>query len=103
MTTEESKKVMKISQEQLQGIIAAQEKANQLAEKSQAAVKDARMAELEFRVAVNSVYLENGLHKNCKIELSTGQVSWPEAKKEVVTAEVPTVEQETVVEEEVGE
>jgi hypothetical protein len=41
-------------------------------------MKNARLAELEFKVQIQQLYLEKGLDANCRVDITTGAVTWPE-------------------------
>ena len=77
-------KTTQISTERLVPLVEARNKAIALTQAAEAGVKDARMAEMEFKVHIQQLYLENGLNKDCRIDISTGVVTWPE--EEVVVA-----------------
>lgn len=95
-------KVTEIKREELVPVISARAKAVELAQAAEQAMKEARVAELEFRVQVQQLYLEKGLNPTCKVDLATGIVSWAEdvtpAVEEVVPAPLeaaPVAEEET--------
>ena len=71
-------KITKINEEQLTPIVSARTKTLELAQVAEQAIKDARMAELEFKVQIQQLYLEKGLDSNCRVDISTGVVTWPE-------------------------
>jgi hypothetical protein len=85
-------KVSQISKEDLKPVVAAREKAMDVAKIAEQAMKDARLAELEFKVEIQQLYIAKGLDMNCRVDVSTGAVSWPEEKPEakVETPETPT-------------
>jgi hypothetical protein len=76
-------KVTEISKEALQPVVAARAKAVDLAKAAEDAMKDARLAEMEFKVQIQQMYLEKGLHQDCRVDITTGRVTWPEQKSEV--------------------
>jgi hypothetical protein len=76
-------KVTEISKGALQPVVVARSKAVDLAKAAEDAMKDARLAEMEFKVQIQQLYLENGLHQNCRVDITTGKVSWPEPEPEV--------------------
>jgi hypothetical protein len=77
-------KVTEISKEALQPVVAARSKAVDLAKAAEDAMKDARLAEMEFKVQIQQLYLEKGLHPDCRVDITNGNVTWPEQKPEVV-------------------
>lgn len=84
-----TEKVTQISNEALQPVITARAKAVDLAQAAEQAMKDARLAELEFKVQIQQLYLEKQLDQNCRVDINTGEVTWPE---ESTTAEAPAAE-----------
>lgn len=82
-------KLTELDRESLKKIVDARAKAVELAQTAQAAMKDARIAELEFKNTIHEVYIEQGLDKNCNIDVSTGAITWPEPveDKEEVASE----------------
>lgn len=79
-------KVTEISQQDLGPVSAARAKAVELAKSAEEAIKDARIAEMEFKVTIQQLYLEKGLAPNCRVDLGTGVVTWPEEEAEAPTA-----------------
>jgi hypothetical protein len=75
-------KVTTISKDVLEPVVVARNKAVELAHVAEAAIKDARLAELEFKVQIQQLYLEKGLDANCRVDIGTGQVTWPEEPAE---------------------
>lgn len=75
-------KVTEISKEELAPVVTARTKTLELAQVAEQAIKDARMAELEFKVQIQQMYLEKGLDANCRVDINTGVVTWPEVKVE---------------------
>jgi len=51
-------------------------------------MKEARMAELEFKVQIQQFYIEKNLNVNCRVNTDTGEITWPEEIPET-TPEVP--------------
>jgi hypothetical protein len=83
-------KVTEISQQDLGPVSAARAKAVELAKGAEEAIKDARLAEMEFKITIQQLYLEKGLAPNCRVDLGTGVVTWPEEEVEEPTvAEKP--------------
>lgn len=80
-------KITEISKEQLAPIVTARSKTIELAQAAEQAIKDARMAELEFKVQIQQLYLEKGLDQNCRVDINTGVVTWPEDPLESVVEE----------------
>lgn len=80
-------------------IATSRAKAIELAQAAQTAIKDARIAELEFKNTIQQVYIENGLDNKCNISLETGQVTWPEEEPaEAAEETVPEASEETAAE-----
>jgi hypothetical protein len=75
-------KTMQISKEEMEPIVAARSKVLEAAGVAEKALKDARLAELEFKVQIQQLYLAKGLDPNCKVEITTGTVTWPEEPQE---------------------
>lgn len=71
-------KTTQISTESLGPVVEARNKAISLHQAAEASVKDARMAEMEFKVQIQQLYLEKGLDKDCRVDIGTGVVTWPE-------------------------
>ncbi len=84
-------KVTEISKEALQPVVDARNKAVELAQAAQEAIKNGRLAELEFKVQIQQLYLEKGLDANCRVDITTGAVTWPEdiVEEETATQEAP--------------
>lgn len=80
-------KITEISKEQLAPIVTARSKTIELAQAAEQAIKDARMAELEFKVQIQQLYLEKSLDQNCRVDINTGVVTWPEDPLESVVEE----------------
>ncbi len=85
-------RITEISKEQLAPVVTARTKTIELAQAAEQAIKDARMAELEFKVLIQQLYLEKGLDSNCRVDIGTGFVTWPEV--EVQEAPVEEVKSE---------
>lgn len=71
-------RVTQISKEEMEPIVAARVKAMEAAATAEKALKDARMAELEFKVNIQQLYLMKKLDANCRVDISTGSVAWPD-------------------------
>jgi len=67
-----------LDKESIKLIADSRAKALELSQTAQAAIKDAKIAELEFKNTIQQVYIEKGLDPKCNIDLSTGGVTWPE-------------------------
>jgi hypothetical protein len=72
-------KVTQISKEDMEPIVVARAKAVEAATLAEKALKDARLSELEFKVQIQQLYLVKGLDPNCRVDVSTGSVAWPDA------------------------
>lgn len=70
-------KLTQISKEELEPIITARGKALEAAKIADNALKDARLADLEFKVQIQQLYLAKGLDSNCQVDISNGAVAWP--------------------------
>ena len=70
-------RITEISKEDMEPIVTSRTKAIESASVAEKALKDARLAELEFKVQIQQLYLAKGLDPNCKVDISTGVVSWP--------------------------
>lgn len=86
-------KLTQVNKEELEPIITSRSKAVEAAQIAEKALKDARLAELEFKVQIQQLYLNNNLDANCRVDISTGEVAWPEE------APATTSDTEEVVEE----
>jgi hypothetical protein len=75
-------RVTEISKEALQPVVVARSKAVDLAKAAEDAMKDARLAEMEFKVQIQQLYLEKGLHQDCRVDITTGNVTWPEPQED---------------------
>jgi len=73
-------RVTQISKEDMEPSVAARTKAMEAAQAAEKALKDARLAELEFKVQIQQLYLVKGLNADCKVDISNGTVAWPEEK-----------------------
>lgn len=72
-------RVTQISKEDMEPVVAARAKAMEAAGVAEKALKDARLAELEFKVQIQQLYLVKGLDPNCRVDISNGAVAWPDA------------------------
>ena len=70
-------RITQISKEELEPIVIARTKAMDAAGVAERTLKDARVAELEFKVQIQQLYLVNGLDAICRVDISTGKVEWP--------------------------
>lgn len=87
-------RVTTLDKESVRLIATTRAKALELAQTAQAALKDARIAELEFKNTIQQVFLENGLDSTCNVNLDTGNVIW---KDEETSSEIET-QKETAAE-----
>jgi len=71
-------RITQISNAELEPVITARGKAVEAAQNADKALKDARLAELEFKVQIQQLYLAKGLDANCKVDISNGAVAWPD-------------------------
>jgi len=71
-------RVTQISKEEMEPIVTARAKAMEAAATAERALKEARMAELEFKVNIQQLYLMKKLDANCRVDISTGSVAWPD-------------------------
>jgi hypothetical protein len=78
-------KITQLTKEELEPVVNARAKAVDAAQKAEAALKDAKLAEYEFKISSQQLYLTNGLEPNCQVNLLDGSVKWPEPE---VTEEV---------------
>lgn len=82
-------RVTQISKEDMEPVVAARAKAMEAAAVAEKALKDARLAELEFKVQIQQLYLVKGLDPNCRVDISNGTVAWPDAVAETGDEEGP--------------
>jgi hypothetical protein len=71
-------RVTQITKEEMEPVVTARAKALEAASVAERALKDARLAELEFKVQIQQMYLAKGLDPNCKVDISTGTITWPD-------------------------
>jgi hypothetical protein len=71
-------RVTQISNEELEPVVTARTKAAEAAQNAEKALKDAKLAELEFKVQIQQLYLAKGLDTNCKVDISNGSIAWPD-------------------------
>jgi hypothetical protein len=76
-------KIVQIIKEDIEPIVAARAKVLEVAGIAEKALKDARLAELEFKVQIQQLYLAKGLDMNCKVDITTGTVTWPDEPQEI--------------------
>jgi hypothetical protein len=91
-------RVTQISKEELEPVISARAKAVDAAQNADKALKDARLAELEFKVQIQQLYLAKNLDANCKVDISNGVVAWPDENPAPVTTPAPAQAEEAEVE-----
>ncbi|MCK9567825.1 hypothetical protein M0R72_02595 [Candidatus Pacearchaeota archaeon] len=85
-------RVTQISKEELEPVVQARGKAVEAAQNADKALKDARLAELEFKVQIQQLYLAKNLDANCRVDISNGVIAWPDetaAPTETVVAGEP--------------
>jgi hypothetical protein len=73
-----SDRVEALSNDDLQAIANAKQKAIMAAQQAERFVAEAKVAELEHRTTVQHIFLKNSLNIDCRIDESTGYVTWPE-------------------------
>ena len=71
-------RVEQIPMEKLQHVLEARKSVAELTETANQAATQAKLAELEFRIELQQVYLNNSLFGGCAIDIFTGAVKWPE-------------------------
>ncbi len=76
-------KVTQISKEDMEPIVAARAKAIEAAATAEKVLKEAKIAELEFKVNIQQLYLMNKLDPNCRVDTSTGSVTWPDDEEQL--------------------
>lgn len=81
-------RVTQISKEEIEPVVAARGKVMESAAAAEKALKDAKLAELEFKVQIQQLYLSKGLDQNCRVDISTGMVSWPDQAQQTPAPEV---------------
>lgn len=91
-------KINQIDKEALEGILKARTKVTELTAIAENAVKDAKAAKTEFDLALAHLFLGHNLNRDCKIDMSTGVVTWPEEQKEdlIISNPEPEVVEELV-------
>lgn len=91
-----TEKVTQINKEALEPVITTRAKALDLAQAAEQAMKDARLAELEFKVQIQQLYLEKQLDQNCRVDITTGIVTWPDEAVDAPAAEDKSKRKRTV-------
>jgi hypothetical protein len=71
-------RITQISKKDMEPVLAIRAKAMEAAGIAEKALKDARLAELEFKVQIQQLYLVNGLDPNCRLDIANGAVVWPD-------------------------
>jgi len=87
-------KITQIDLKEMEPIVNARTKAIESADAAEKTLKDARLAELEFKVLVQQLYLNKSLDANCKVDISSGTVTWPDTSpvvEEIVADDVGDV------------
>lgn len=84
-------KITQIEKEVLTEVLAARTKVAELTAAAENAVKDAKNAKTEFDLALAHLFLANGLARDCKVDIFTGAVTWPEVVEQIpeVISSVP--------------
>jgi hypothetical protein len=72
-------RITQISKEDMDTVVDARAKAVEAATVAEKALKDARLAELEFKVQIQQLYLVKGLDPNCRVDITSGSITWPDA------------------------
>jgi len=49
--------------------------------------KDMRIAELEHKVILHNLFLQNGISPNCQLNIQDGKVTWPDEVTEATEVE----------------
>lgn len=70
-------KITQIEINELNNIVETRTKAVESANIAEKAIKDARLAELEYKVQIQQLFLDKRLSPKCNIDMNTGKVSWP--------------------------
>lgn len=73
-----SERVEALSTEEMQAISIAKQKAISAATQAERFVAEAKVAELEHRSLVQHIFLKNGLNIACRIDETSGIVTWPD-------------------------
>jgi hypothetical protein len=71
-------KLEKIKQEDLTNISKSRKRALELSIVADRSVSESQRAALEHQILVQSVFLKHGLNIKCKVDETTGIVTWPE-------------------------
>lgn len=69
------KKEEKVDDEDLKNMLAAKEKVQQAVNVANRATNDARIADLEYKVMVQHIFIKNNLSFNDKIDDATGVIT----------------------------
>lgn len=85
-------KITKVSVDVLKPVIESRVKAVEAAKVAEQAMKEARVAELEFKVQIQQFYIENNLNVNCRVNTDTGEITWPEEASEQPKKPEPELE-----------
>jgi hypothetical protein len=70
-----------INREELNGVGDLRAKAIKAAQLAEQSIKEARIAELEYRNAVQQLYLTNDINIKAKINWESGEVLYPDVEK----------------------
>jgi uncharacterized coiled-coil protein SlyX len=78
-----------LSKDKLERVQAAHAKLSELTKTAESAVTKARLAELEFRVELQQIYIDNGLNGGCVVDVFTGAVKWQDPPATVAAPAQP--------------
>ena len=71
-------RVEQIPTENLKHVLEVRKAATELTDAAKQATTQAKLAELEFRIDLQQVYINNGLLGSCVVDIFSGNVRWPE-------------------------
>ena len=71
-------KINQISKEGLEAVTNARTTVMELTATAEKAVQEAQMAKLKFQLALQQLFISNKLDEQCKVDMFTGAVTWPE-------------------------
>ena len=77
-----TERVEALSTDELQAITNAKQKAIAAAQQAERFVAEAKVAELEHRSLVQHIFLKNGLSIDCRIDETSGIVTWADEEEE---------------------
>lgn len=87
-----------INREELNGVGDLRVKAIKAAQIAEQSIKEARIAELEYRNAVQQLYLSNDIPIKAKINWESGEVLYPDVEKIPETKTTNITKEETSIE-----